>query len=376
MTPRQETTRRQFLGAGAALAAAWGTMAAARPEPPVRRPVIDCTDLYHPPQDPGDNVDLVAAYALPEVDLRAVILDITEQYRNDVPRDPGYIPILQLNRIFDRNVPCGVTPFTAMRHPYDAMADAPRFQQSGIDLLLRCLDESDGPVDITSFGSARPVAVAYNREPELMLDKVRLVHLCAGSSEPGLLEWNVVLDPYAFIRVLRSRLPVAIYPCATKDGPFAYGPHNCFWLLENLGFIRNMAPRLRQYLLYAFTASNRSDFLRYLDEEPAAGTLDSVCARRHNVWETCVWMQVAGRRLVRHADGSHRIVAASDVLASDAVLPDELVPCRVEVDDHAEMRWEPCGRPSHTLMYDRGNPMANESALREALPAQYESFGR
>ena len=38
-------------------------------------PLIDITDLYHPPQDPGDNLDLIAAYALPEVDLKAVILD-------------------------------------------------------------------------------------------------------------------------------------------------------------------------------------------------------------------------------------------------------------------------------------------------------------
>ena len=44
-------------------------------------PVIDSTDLYHPPQDPGDNVDLIMPFALPEIDLRAVILDATEEFR-------------------------------------------------------------------------------------------------------------------------------------------------------------------------------------------------------------------------------------------------------------------------------------------------------
>ena len=81
-------------------------------------PVINVTDLYHPYQDPQDNLDLIAAYALPEVDLRAIIFDVTAEYRkpsgqvvglprdDQGPREPGYIQVTQLNRIFGRNVPC------------------------------------------------------------------------------------------------------------------------------------------------------------------------------------------------------------------------------------------------------------------------------
>jgi hypothetical protein len=372
---RCAVTRRGFLGAAASLGAALGVEARADQRARGRRRlVIDCTDLYHPPQDPGDNVDIIAPYALPEIELLAVVLDVTEQYRNDVPRDPGFIPITQLNRIFGRHVPCGVTPFRPMRDPYDDGRDAPEFEQGGIELMLDCLRNAPEPVDILSFGSTKPVALAYNRAPDLMLDKVRLVHVCAGSSEPGFLEWNVVLDPYAFIRVLRSRLPLAIYPCATAGGPFAYGPNNCFWLLPDLQWIRDLAPPLRQYLLYAFTNCQRTDFLRYLEEAPDAAALDAVCARPHNVWETCLWAQVADRRIVRRADGSHRIVPAGDVLPDDTVLPNDLVPCEIEVDDGAEMRWHPTDRPARTLMYYRGDPHENERALREAMPALYRSF--
>ncbi|MCX5758870.1 MAG: hypothetical protein NTU83_10275, partial [Candidatus Hydrogenedentes bacterium] len=55
-------------------------------------PLIDITDLYHPPQDPGDNLDMIAAYALPEVDLKAVILDVTQRYRRPYvnPDNPSY----------------------------------------------------------------------------------------------------------------------------------------------------------------------------------------------------------------------------------------------------------------------------------------------
>jgi hypothetical protein len=111
--------------------------------------LIDTTDLYHPPQDPGDNFDLIAAYAIPEVDLKAVILDVTEKYRRppEGPRDPGFIPVLQLNSIFGRNVPCGTTPYLPMKSPDDQMLDAPSFQQAGIELLLETLRHAADKVE-------------------------------------------------------------------------------------------------------------------------------------------------------------------------------------------------------------------------------------
>lgn len=369
------TTRRGFLGSGLALGAGLALSGQARAKQAyLRRPVIDCTDLYHPHQDVGDNLDIIAAYGLPEVDLRAIVLDVTERFRHDIPREPGFIPVAQLNWVFRRNVPCGATPFQPMRDPEDKMLDASPLEQAGVSLLLETLRRSRGKVDIVSFGSAKPVAIAYNRAPHLMRAKVRLVHLCAGSSEPPFIEWNVELDRAAFIRVLRSDLPVAIYPCATGESPFALGKHNSYYLLENLDFVRDMAPQLRQYLTYAFTASSRLDFLRFLDEEAPEAVLNEVCHRPHNVWETAVWAQVADRRIVQRADGRHALVPAREVRDDDRVLPNELIPCRVSVDDSATMTWEPCDGPTDKWMYDRGDPAANQAALREALPALYRSF--
>jgi pyrimidine-specific ribonucleoside hydrolase len=57
-------------------------------------------------QDPGDNLDLITAYALPQIDLKAVILDCSEGFRgikaglgSDYtdqagPRDAGFVPAL------------------------------------------------------------------------------------------------------------------------------------------------------------------------------------------------------------------------------------------------------------------------------------------
>ena len=121
-----------------------------------RIPVIDCTDLYHPHQDVGDNFDLVLPYALnEEIDLRAVVLDCTERFRQartdhpnphyrdeHGPRDPGFVGVLQLNYIFGRDVPAGVGPFLPLRSPDDPATDAPTFQQQGVELILRTLRDS------------------------------------------------------------------------------------------------------------------------------------------------------------------------------------------------------------------------------------------
>ena len=350
-------------------------------------PVINITDLYHPPQDPGDNFDLVMPYALPEIDLRAVILDVTEAFRRPStydertgygddtgPRDPGIIPVTQLNYIFDRNVPYGIGPFQQMRTPDDDMQDLPTFQQSGVDLILQTLMASEKKVEITVFGSARALAVAYNREPDLLRRKVARVHLCAGASEPHFLEWNVHLDPQAIVCLLQSDLPIDIYPCATGEGPFAYGRHNCFWRLPDLEFVRYMHPVLKRYLGYAIGRVERSDFLRALEEDLPKDVMARTYARVHNVWETAVWLNVSGRRLVLRRDDFFDIVAKGELEPGDAILPNSLIPCSVKVGPDGRFHWERTSEPTSFRMYDRKDPALNERALRQALPNLYISF--
>lgn len=352
-----------------------------------RVPVIDVTDLYHPPQDPGDNVDLVTAFGLPELDLLAVIFDVTQSYRRPFrdadrpeysdpsgPRDPGYIPLTQLNSLFGRQVPGAPAPFTRMRSPEDAMQEAPAFEQSGIALLLDTLRRSREPVEIVSFGSCRPIAVALNRDPDLVRRKTRRVHVCAGTYPAGYLEWNVRLDPHAFVRVLRSDLPVALYPCATPKGPFDLGEYNCYWKMPDLQWIRDCAPGLRRYLVYALSRSPRLDFLNALEEDPSEETMRQVCAHPHNVWETAVWLAVSGRKLVRRADGKHAMVPADTMDQGLPLVSGALRPCDWHVEDSGDIRLLPPRRGTRRWIYHRPDPVANEAALREAVPAMYQAF--
>ena len=357
-----------------------------------RIPVIDCTDLYHPHQDVGDNFDLVLPYALnEEIDLRAVVLDCTERFRQartdhpnphyrdeHGPRDPGFVGVLQLNYIFGRDVPAGVGPFLPLRSPDDPATDAPAFQQQGVELILRTLRDADEPVDIAIFCSSRAVTAGFNRDPELFRQKVRRIHLSAGGHPRGYLEWNVMLDPHAFVGLLRSGLPIDIYPCATHQGPFDLGVSNSFWSMPDLRWIENMDPRLRRYLGFALQRVARMDYLRAMEEDwPALCSPEAfrtLTGWEHKVWETAVWQNITGRKLVRRADGSCRIVQPEELRADDYVVPEEMIPVDVKVSDDGHFDATPTNQPTAFRLYHRSDPAANQSALRDALPALYLSF--
>jgi len=362
-----------------------------------RIPVIDITDLYLPPQDAGDNFDLIMPYGLPEVDLRAVILDATEEFRqpdallhrawyedHQGPRDPGFIAVAQLNYIFGRQVPCATGPFSLMRSSEDCMYGVPTFQQQGIELILETLRQSEERVTIMTQGSVRTLAAAYNRDPALLHAKVERIHLSAGASSPHYLEWNVNLDPHAFVCLLRSKLPIALYPCATEGGPFAYGSHNSFWALPDLRFIAGMHPQLRRYLGFAFAHLTRMDFLRAMDYDLPDDVMEQVYTTAtkafskdghlHHVWETALWANITNRHLVRRQDSTHRLLPQCEVCATDKVLPNILRPCTIEVCDDGMFTFAFTDEPTNFAMYDRGDAYENERAFREALPALYQSF--
>jgi hypothetical protein len=378
-----------------------------------RIPIIDLTDLYHPHQDPGDNFDIIAPYAMPEIDLKAVILDISECFRRRREerepedynlnngdaggRDAGFIPVLQCNSMFNGNVPAAVGPYRCMRSPDDDCRDVPAFEQLGIELLLDTLRRSTEPVDILVFCSCRVLAAAINREPALLRDKVRRLHLSIGTSSseifdvdfgnrrpvppkpgsPGFLEWNVALDPHAFVRVLRSGLPMSLYPCAADGGPFALGRHNTYFDAGDMAWILGLDPRIRNYLGYAFTKSTRIDFLRALDG-PCPPEVEAYFRshNRHNVWETAIWTEVSGRKLVRRGDGSCRIVRPQDLRPDDREVPGRQVTCQLtRIDDSGRFAFE-LGRGDGTVtIFDRGEDTEGHAAAsREALPHWYASF--
>jgi pyrimidine-specific ribonucleoside hydrolase len=359
-------------------------------------PIIVSTDLYLPRLDSGDNFDLVMPYGLDEIDLKAIILDVDQPFLEGKPfvgafnkgtegatkptiRDPGVVAIEQLNYIFDRPVPYGMSPFTRMRAPNDAMWDAPKYQTTGIDLLFKVLRESKEKVQIITFGSTRAIAVAWARDPQLMMKKVAMIHISAGASNPNHLEYNAELDGHAMTALLKSPLPIALYPCAASvKGKGSYGSfdywsgkdsYNTYWLLENTDFTAELDPRIQNYLYSGMSMTPATAYLDSMNNpNPTA------VRKQHNVWETGIWIAATGRKLIQRGDQDFRIVKANEVLPTDKVLPNELKPTKVTVLDQGKYSFELTDKRSNFSIYFRGDGDENERALRIALPALYKSF--
>lgn len=367
------------------------------PQRNAKIPVVVVSDLYFPAQDIGDNFDLIIAYALPQIDLKAVILDCTEPYRQPVainpgeglypdsngPREAGYIPMLQLNYIFDRAVPFASSPFSQMKNEYDKMLNIPKFQQQGVELLIESLRKSDKPIQIVSFGSARVIAVAYNREPALFKRKVERIHLSAGASGTDFLEWNVALDRNALVTILKSNLPIALYPCAADkpngmgygsyNYPFSYDEHNTYYKLPNLNFIPQMDITLQRYLAFVFTKSSRRDFLRAMENDSLLTQVLPTYKNEHYVWETAIWLNVAKLKLAHTKEGIYRIMPENKITPSDQVITNELQNCKVKLIPNG-YAFEPTKEYSNFSIFYRKDPYLYEKAMQEALPDLYVKF--
>jgi pyrimidine-specific ribonucleoside hydrolase len=328
-------------------------------------PLIHTTDLYHPPQDPDDHFDLATVLALDEYDLRGVILDPTDRLlnpppeTNDGPRDPGFVPVMQIAYVLGRAFPVAAGPSAPLKTPNDDVADRTPAEQAGINLLLDILGRSTEPVVVSVVGSCRTIAAAYNRNPGLLHAKVRAVLLNAGSLGGSAHEWNVGLDPEAYKALWRSGLPIHWYPCATERGAFDTDhAHGSYWKTTQSLLLSNAAPSLQSWFAYALTGSKRADIIRALSEKPVDAVWQEILTRERNLWSTASLVMSAGRTLTKSPEGWRFV--PSRTLPNDGTWPWQLEPIRASVDESANVHWE---------LTERGN--ANASLFRRQPGKEY-----
>jgi pyrimidine-specific ribonucleoside hydrolase len=335
-------------------------------------PLVHITDLYHPPQDPDDHIDLATIAALSEYDLKAVILDVTEKFLLpapagfDIRRDPGFLPIAQLGYLLGRTIPTASGPTLPLARPDDDVRDRPRQHQAGVNLLLDCLDASSAPVVISLVGSARVLTAAYNRDPVLVRRKVRSVLLNAGSTGGPKREWNVGLDTEAYKGLWRSGLPLQWYPCAVETG--AFNPDHergTYWKTTHKELFRALSLPLRAWFSFALTGDTRGDFIAALGEAPSAAGWEKILAQSRNMWATASLVMTAGRVLARTAEGWRFV--PSDTAAPGAVWPWRLDPIHAEIGPDATVQWRPAEGTGNALLFGRERRPGYGDAMAEAL---------
>ncbi|MEN9405037.1 MAG: hypothetical protein RL091_3740 [Verrucomicrobiota bacterium] len=344
-----------------------------------RIPLVHLTDLYHPPQDPDDHLDLATIYGLPEYDLRGVVLDVTRKFLVgkpdgwDIPRDPGYVPVAQLNHLTGRAVPAAMGPIDPLTHPGDDARDRPVAEQAGIALLLDVLERSAEPVTISVVGSGRVLAAAYNRAPELVLAKTRTVLLNAGATGGPKREWNAGLDPAAYLALWRSGLPLDWYPCGTDRSAFdPVHERGTFWKVHHAVLFRDLADGLRAWIGLAFTGSLRGDVIRALSESGRGAAWEQVLAGERNMWATVSLVLGAGRVLAKTPEGWRFLPAAE--AAGMELWPLRLDPIRATVDDDGHVNWTTTAEDSNRRLFGRKPGADYGLAMAEALNAHFHEI--
>jgi len=344
-----------------------------------RVPLIYGTDLFHPHDDPDDHLDLANVFALREIDIKGIILDLGLRQQ----KKPGRIPVEQLLALSKRRVPYAIGLAEQLKSPEDKGLDQPQEFQAGTELLLKILRESEEPVHMLLAGSVRDLAAAFNREPELLRKKLASVHINIGNSQVGGGEWNVGLDPQAYRRVMASGLPIYWYPCLPMVNKWS-----AHWRLERYGDVLANAPlRLQNFFLY---------MLHQVDP----GEIDPMEALKMDLrpWRKLVWnkpkgmwctaslIQVAGRKVFlvdrgagMGGEGHSEWVAAppsySLLKGGKEDMPFDFVPVAVEIGaDGKTAKFDPTVANSNIKVIRVANPELYAKVMTSCLRIMYEDF--
>ena len=260
-------------------------------------PIIYCTDLFHPHDDPDDHFDLATLYAMPELDIRGIVLD---QGRKQLRR-PGNIPVSQMNHITGRHVPTVIGLATPLKSPDDRGLDQPAEFQRGVELIIQTLRASARPVCIATLGSVRDVVAALNREPELFRTNVAMVLAFIGeASDAKFQEYNVTIDSQAFVGLMRSGLPVYWVPCF-DGGSWQNRGHASFWHASHRALLGQATPEVIQYFIYALE-KEMSEPLGFLSRPVDPERQARLFAGTRNLWCAAVLGVMSGREVI--LDGS------------------------------------------------------------------------
>jgi len=302
-------------------------------------PVVYCTDLFHPHDDPDDHFDIAVLYALEELDTRGIVLDQGSKQEHR----PGRIPVEQLNLLTGRDVPWAVGLSEPLKTPDDKALDQAEKYQTGVNLILDVLEDSKDPVTIITVGSLRDLAAAFNRKPELFRQKISRLMIFIGEASAGTQEWNVGLDPNGFIRIMNSGLAVWWIPCF-DGGNFKNKGNASFWKASHADLLRYSSDQVMNYFIYALLKKTSPDHLEYLSKNIDEVARRQVLSETRNMWCAAVFTEAAGRKIVQRE--GEWVAVPVDFLEKKARVLEIFRFARVSVfvDDDARIVYEETSR--------------------------------
>jgi hypothetical protein len=293
-------------------------------------PLIYCTDLFHPHEDPDDHVDLACIYALPEFDLKAIILDQGARQKEQ----PGHIPIAQMNALTGRNIRAVCGLYEPLASPEDTGHTQPAEAQRGVERILAILEESAEPVTIITVGSLRDVAAAFNRDPALFRKKLKRLYAFIGNSSGGFREYNVNLDVNAYRCIMNAELPLYWTPCF-DGGLWENHGRGSYWISPHQAFLSELSPPLFNFFLYMIEKKEAVDPVAALFEKTSPDEAARFLQSERNLWCCSVFPHAVDRRYVRR-EGRCLALPADQIQPGDTLtFPFSYIPVTVRLDEEA-----------------------------------------
>lgn len=155
---------------------------------------------------------------------------------------------------------------------------------AGVDLLLDTLAAVDESVTIITVRGLDQLADAYRRDPDLFHAKIERVVVFAGDpADRAPVEYNVALDPVAFVTVMSSGLPIRWVP-SFDGGLWQAGTRSSFVQTDQAALLPASLPDpVERFLSYRLAAAT-TDPLSWVRQPVTAADRHLLESGLRNVW--------------------------------------------------------------------------------------------
>ncbi|OHB82080.1 MAG: hypothetical protein A2V98_12640 [Planctomycetes bacterium RBG_16_64_12] len=281
----------------------------------------------------------------------------------------------QLNDLSGKSVPVAIGLEKPLKNPRDTGIDQQDEYQAGVRLMIQSLRESPQPVVLLAVGSVRDIVAAFHREPDLFRKKVRRIGAYIGeASREDHVEYNVGLDPQAYIGLLRSGLPVYWLPCF-DGGLWQNGGHASFWQARHEDLLQGAPAELIQFFIYALEKET-GDPRAFIRAPVDPARKKRLFAQTRNLWCTATFAVLVERDL-RLQDGHFRTVPRGPEAKLDPALPNALFSFEevdVTVTDTGVVRYERGPKSKKIRRFTLRNQADYARGMTEATAQLLEGF--